>query len=104
MAGLTRYPFQRNTVALYNPSESTAFAAMNPEQTTSFATPVTRSFKPNRQTRVYFTAGLPAGLLISNVTLTGSASAGWTANYQIYNGTSSIITPATQPVILYQED
>lgn len=104
MSGLTRIPFQRNAVAIYNPSESTTFSAMNPDQTTTFSTAVSRNFRPNRQTRVYFPSGLPAGLFVSQIALTGAALTGWTVTYTIYNGTSSVITPQSQPVILYQED
>jgi hypothetical protein len=104
MPGLTRFPFQRSAVAIFNPSASTTFSAINPDQTVAFSTPVTRNFRPYRKTAVFFTTGLPAGLIVSTIAITGAALTGWTATYTIYNGTSNTITPATQPVVLYQED
>ncbi len=104
MAGLTRFPFQRSATAIFNPSANTVFATFNPDQTQTFAVGVTRSFRPNRKTSTFFPAGLPVGLLVSAPVITGSALTGWIATYTIYNGTSSLITPLAQPVIIYQED
>ena len=100
---LLRFPLKVQTTAILNPSESTTFSAMTPGQTTTFSTQVPRNFKVYGDTRIYFPAGLPAGLLVSPIAITGAAFNGFfTATYEIYNGTSNTITPATQPVIIYQ--
>lgn len=104
MPGITRLPFKPNAVAIYNPSENTTFSAMTPQQSTTYTVAVTRNFRPYRNTNVYFPSGLPVGLLISAVTITGAALTGWTASYTLFNGTSSTITPASQTVILWQND
>lgn len=77
---------------------------MNPDQSTTYSAGVSRNFRPFRQTRVYFPLGLPAGIAIGNINLSGTALTGWTASYTLYNGTSSVIVPAAQPVVIYQED
>lgn len=104
MPSLTRLPFQRSATAIFNPSANTTFSAMNPDQSTTYTVGVTRSFRPFRQTRIYFPSGLPAGLALGAINLTGAALTGWTVSYTLYNGTSSVITPAAQPVVIYQED
>lgn len=101
---LLRYPFKPSNTALYNPTESTTFSAMNPDQSTTYSVAVSRNFKPFRTTQVYFPLGLPVGLLVSTVTLTGAALTGWTASYTLFNGTSNVITPATQPVLIFQAE
>lgn len=104
MTQLTRHPFRPAALALYSPSGNTTFAALNPSQTTTYTvSPLPRTFKPYRATRIYFSSGLPIGLSVSDVAITGAALTGYTATYSLSNATSSIITPAPQPVFLWQE-
>lgn len=101
---LTRVPFRPAALALYSPSENTTFTAINTSQTVTFTVSnLPRTFKPYRSTRVYFSAGLPAGLVVSAVAITGAALTGYTATYSLFNGSSNIITPAAQQVFLWQE-
>jgi len=89
--------------AVFNPTESTTFSAMNPAQTTVYTIgPLPRQFRPITTTVIIFPLGMPAGIFVSQVSVTGSALGGWTASYTLYNGTSSVITPTAQTVILYQ--
>lgn len=101
---LLRYPFKPSNTALLNPTESTTFSAFAPDQTQTFTISVTRNFKPYRHSKAYFPLGLPAGLLVSDIVIAGAALTGYTATFTIYNGTSNTITPATQPIILYQPE
>lgn len=104
MPGITRHPFRPAALALYSPSANTTFSAINPDQTVTFTvTPLPRTFKPYRSTKVYFSSGLPAGLVVSAVGITGAALTGYSATYSIFNGSSNIITPANQQVFLWQE-
>lgn len=101
---LLRVPFRPAALALYSPSANTVFTAINPDQTVTFTvTPLPRSFKPYRSSKVYFSAGLPAGLVVSNVGISGAALTGYTATYSLFNGSSNVITPASQQVFLWQE-
>lgn len=104
MPTLTRLPFRPAALALYSPSANTTFTAMNPTQTVTYTVShLPRTFKPYRSTRIYFSAGLPTGISVSSVTITGAALTGYTATYSLNNTTSSVITPAAQPVFLWQE-
>jgi hypothetical protein len=89
---------------MYAPSGNTTFSAMNPAQTTTYTvTRLPRTFKPYRSTRIYFSSGLPIGISVSSVTISGAALTGYSATYSLNNATSSIITPAAQPVFIWQE-
>lgn len=99
---LTRFPLKTTTTAIYNPSESTTFSSMTPEASVVYTVSVTRNFRPYQDTKIYFPLGMPAGVLVSTIAITGTALGGYTATYVLYNGTSNTITPASQPVILYQ--
>lgn len=104
MPGITRLPFRPASLAMYAPSANTTFSTMNPSQTTVYTVgPLPRTFKPFRSTRIYFSSGLPTGISVSGVGITGSALTGYTATYSLSNATSSVITPAAQPVFLWQE-
>lgn len=104
MPGITRLPFRPAALAMYAPSGNTTFSALNPTQTTTYTVgPLPRTFKPYRSTRIYFSSGLPTGISVSAVSITGAALTGYVATYSLNNATSSIITPASQPVFIWQE-
>lgn len=104
MPTITRLPFRPAALALYAPSANTTFSALNPSQTTTYTvTRLPRTFKPFRSTRIYFSSGLPTGISVSGVSISGAALTGYSATYSLSNATSSIITPASQPVFLWQE-
>jgi hypothetical protein len=89
---------------MYAPNANTTFTALNPSQTTTYTVAhLPRTFKPFRSTRIYFSSGLPTGISVSSVAITGAALTGYSATYSLSNATSSIITPAAQPVFLWQE-
>ena len=78
---------------------------MAPQQTTAYTIfPMPRVFRPYAPTRMYFSLGLPAGIINNGINITGTALGGYTATFSLYNETSSTITPAAQQLVIWQED
>jgi hypothetical protein len=96
------------TAAIFNPSAVTTFSAITTLNTNTVTINVPRQFSPFRQTFAIFTTGLPAGVFVGPITVTGNdptsgaTPAVYTANITLYNSTSGSLTPAAQQVILFQ--
>ena len=94
--------------ALFNPSANTTFSALTTLESTSYSLAVPRQFSPYRPTFILFTTGLPNGVFVSSVTVTGNdpssgaSPAVYSANFSLYNSTSGTLTPTAQQVIIFQ--